>query len=267
MKNPIASLSFSTFIAVCLLSSGVGLAQDDALNFSLSGSFSRSVPFSKNSVLRTDNHLTNGYVAGFNLRDAPTITNPVGAAAFQWGVGAKGSAYPVASALWFEPEAGIKAIPDENFTLGYLYYRNGTIIADTGARAVNLNLNLGFSPDAGICSQSVSYNLRLIDTINTADRVASADTVCLGTALAPLTFSDAIGNLYSIDLSFRVEPTTLNNTLSTPTAFRVLEGGTGRAELIGRLTTTPIPEPGSAVLVGVAGWGLLRRTRRNKASL
>lgn len=251
----------------CLFFTGAGRAQEGVLDLNLRGAFSGAVPFSRNSVLRTDNDLTNGYVAGFNLRDAPPLTNLEGAAAFQWGVGARGSAYPVASALWFEAEAGIKAIPNENFTLGYVYFRNGTIIADTGARAVDLTLDWGFLPETGIESRSVTYNLQLIDTINTANRRASADTVRLGTPAEPVTFADSIGNLYTIDLSFQLDQTTLNNTLSTQREFRVLEGGTGRAELIGRLTTTPIPEPGSAVLVGVAVLGLLRRTRRREVRL
>jgi hypothetical protein len=248
--------------ATCVLSTGNLITQGDSLSFSLGGAFANPVKFSSNSVLRIDNDLTNGYNPGFNLTNAPTITNPVGAAAFQWGTGAKKSAYPHPSALWFEPEATIAAIPEENFTLGYLYYRNGTIIADTGARAVDLNLTLGFSPDLGISTQAVSFNLQLLDTINTANPIASADTVKLGNGFAPLAFTDTIGNQYFLELSFRVDEATLNNTLSTPTEFRVLEGGTGSAELIGRLTTAPIPEPGSAFLVGVALLGLLRRNRR-----
>jgi hypothetical protein len=263
MKIPSTAHALAALAAASLFWTGSATAQDDSLSFSLGGSFSNPVRFSSNSVLVTDNNLTNGYVAGFNLKDAPTLTNPVGAAAFQWGRGAKGSAYPHPSALWFEPEAGITAIPEENFTLGYLYYRNGTIIADTGARAVNLNLTLGFSPELGISTQSATFNLRLIDTINTANPIASADTVRLGSGFAPLAFTDTIGNQYFLELSFQVDQNTLNNTLSTPTEFRVLEGGTGRAELIGRLTTAPIPEPGSALLVGVAVLGLLRRSRRH----
>lgn len=262
MKPSISLLAVALVAAGFALTTGSASAQADSLSFSLGGTFTNPVRFGPNSVLRRDNDLTDGYVAGFNLTDAPAITNPVGAAAFQWGTGAKGTAYPYPSALWFEPEATISAIPEENFTLGYLYYRNGTIIADTGARAVGLNLTLGFSPTLGIATQSATYKLELIDTINTANPIASADTVKLGSGFAPLAFTDSIGNQYFLELSFQVDQNTLNNTLSTPDEFRVLEGGTGRAELIGRLTTAPIPEPGSAVLVGVALLGLLRRSRR-----
>jgi hypothetical protein len=75
-------------------------------------------------------------------------------------------------------------------------------------------------------------------------------------------FSEAQGTQSVLEVGFRVYATTLNNTLSTPTEFRVLEGGNGRADLVGRFTTAPIPEPSSAMLVGLAAMGLLRRSRR-----
>jgi hypothetical protein len=102
----------------------------------------------------------------------------------------------------------------------------------TGTQAVDLTLDFNFAPALGIGSQSVTYGMTLVNTLNTGNPIASADIV------------------------------RLNNTLSTPSEFRVLEGGNGRADLVGRFTVVPIPEPGSAMQLGLAALGLLRRNRR-----
>lgn len=237
-------------------------AQSLPLDFTVEGSFSNPVPVSRRSVSRIDNDLTNGFARGIDTFLAPSIVNPEGAAAFEWGRRASFAPFPHTSGLLFDPNLAVSALPEQEFVFGSLWYRNGTILDRTGAQAVDLTLNFDFDPSLGIAPQTVTYGLTLVNTLNVKDPVASADIVQLNNGFAPLNFTDALGNQFFLEVGFRVDPATLNNTLSSPSQFRVLEGGTGRADLVGRFTAVPIPEPGSAALVGLAALGLLRRQRR-----
>ncbi len=241
------------------------------LSFNVDGAFGNGVAQSSNSLLIVDNDLSNGYNAGMNLTDAPSHLNPtgpVGSASFQWGEAATWTAYPHSSALWFTPLSVSGALPEQSFTLGYLNYRNGTIASGTGASSVDLSVNLGFS-DSNISPLSVNYTMQLENTLNGDDPVASADIVRLGNLSAPIEFTDASGNRYYLELTFRPDQTTLDGTLSTQNEFRVFEGAQGSAELVGRFTTTPVsaggpavPEP-SSLLLGALGSLLLFRRRRD----
>lgn len=254
LKTVFSGLSVSLALA--------SAASAQTLDFSVEGSFSNPIPVSSKSVSRIDNDLTNGYAAGIDTFLAPSLVSPEGAAAFEWGKRASFAPFPHTSGLLFDPEVTVSAIPATEFTFGSLWYRNGTILDATGAQAVDLTLDFDFAPALGIAPQSVTYGLTLINTLNTRDAIASADIVRLNNGFAPVSFGDAAGNQYFLEVGFRVDPNTLNNTLSSASEFRVLEGGTGRADLVGRFTVAPIPEPGSAMLVGLAAVALLRRQRR-----
>jgi len=235
-----------------------------SLSFTVSGSFENGVGQGNNTILIADNNLTNGYAAGMDLKDAPTSLNPngpAGAAAFQWGAAARGSSYDHASALWFAPLPAVNVAANQYFNLGNLYYRNGTIQSGTGASSVNLALNLNFSNPSGLPAAVASFTSDLINTPNTSDPVASADIVSIRNSGAPLNFTDTSGNKYFLELSFKVDQATLDGTLSTQNEFRVFEGGQGRAELLGRFTTAPIPEPSSALLAVLGMVAVLRRKR------
>lgn len=239
-----------------------------SLAFTVSGSFENAVRESSNSLLISDNNLTNGYASGMDLTDAPVRLNPsgpAGSAAFQWGIASPTSSYAHSSALWFEPITGISISPDQYFNLGYLYYRNGTIKSNTGASAVDFALNLDFSSPSSMPSVHAVFTGDLINTANTSDPVASADIVSLRNWAAPLDYTDANGSRYFLELSFKVDQDTVDGTLSTPDQFRVFEGSQGRAVLIGRFTTTPgalpVPEPSTSILGLLGAVALLRRKR------
>lgn len=249
-----------------------GQSLPGSLGFSIDGSFINGQAESSNSILITDNDLSNGYTAGFDLTDAPSSLNPsgtAGSAAFQWGVAAT-SGYKHASALWFQPLDVTNAAPEQAFEIGYLYYRNGTIKTNTGASAVSLAMSIAFSQPLGIDPLEVTFGHNLINTVNTSDQVASADIVSLADQARVLEFFDTYGNPYYLELTFQVDQTTIDGTLSTASEFRVFEGSQGRATLLGRFTTNPIgpqgdvlliPEP-SSVLLGFAGLALMLRRRR-----
>lgn len=258
------------FVAIAITFSALFLVEasaqnlPSALSFTVSGTFENGVGQSSNSVLIADNDLTNGYAPGMDQTDAPSSLDPngpAGAAAFQWGIASTQSSYPHTSALWFEPIDAVNVAPDEYFNLGSLYYRNGTITSGSGASSVNLALNLNFSTPSGLPAANVSFTSDLINSPNGSDPVASADTVSLRNSGAPLNFTDSSGNTYYLELTFRVDQDTLDGTLSTQDQFKVFEGGQGRADLLGRFTTNPIPEPSSAVLTVFGMVALLRRKR------
>jgi hypothetical protein len=264
MKHPHVFLAI--FVSMLAIFGTQASAQNlpASLSFTVSGSFENGVGDGNNSILITDNNLTDGYAAGMDLQDAPTTLNPngpAGSAAFQWGDASTQSNYPHTSALWFEPIAVTNVASNEYFDLGNLYYRNGTIFSRTGASSVNLALNLNFSTPSGLPSVKTSFTSDLINSPNTGDPVASADTVSLRSPFAPVNFTDASGNRYFLELSFRVDQNTLDGTLSTQDQFKVFEGGQGRAELLGRFTTAAIPEPSSALLAIFGLVAILRRKR------
>jgi hypothetical protein len=197
-------------------------------------------------------------------------TGPAGSAAFQWGVAADWSDYPHTSALWFQPLAASNIAPEQSFELAYLYYRNGTIKSGTGATSVDLALLLSFTQPLGLNPVSEVFGTILINTPNSDDPIASADIVTLGDQAEPLQFTDSFGNPYYLELTFQVDQTTIDNSLSNINEFRVFEGKQGRATMLGRFTTNPvgpegnvllIPEPTSA-LMGLLGSLLLLRRRR-----
>lgn len=252
------------------LSSQKAAAQNlpGSLGFAVAGSFINGKAESYDSILITDNDLTNGYKSGFDLTDAPTHLNPSGpngAAAFQWGTASSTSSYPHPSALWFQPLAISNAVPETSFDMGYLFYRNGTIKSNSGASWVDLALTLSFSQPLGQDPISLVFGNELVNTTNTSDKFASADIVSLKNLSAPLNFKDSAGNQYYLELTFKVDSDTIDGTLSTQDKFHVFEGTQGRATLLGRFTVDPaspaVPEPSSALLGGIGLLIFLRRRR------
>lgn len=266
--------SFMLAIVCSALTPNEGAAQQlpGALGFSIEGKFVNGVAQSDSSILITDNNLTDGYSAGFDLTDAPTSLNPTGptgSAAFQWGAISTTSSYPHTSSLWFQPLTIGVIAPEQSFEIGHLFYRNGTIKTTTGATAVDIAMTLSFSQPLGIDPISVVFGTNLINSPNSSDPIASADVVSLRDRVAPLEFTDAFGNTYYMELTFQVDQTTIDGTLSTADEFRVFEGGQGGATLLGRFTTTPVgfsgqlvvPEPSSAMITALGVLVLFRRRR------
>lgn len=247
-----------------------------SLSVTSAGSFANGVKESSSSILIADNNLTDGYAAGMDLKDAPPSLNPngpTGSAAFQWGTPSSSSAYPHTSALWFQPVAITNVAPDQFFNLGTLYYRNGTILTNSGASAVDIGLNLNFTNPSGLSAMNTTFTSKLINSLNSNDPIASADIVSLTNHGSMINFKDATGKQYYLELSFKVDQNTLDGTLSTLDQFKVIEGMQGRADLIGRFTTSPmalgssinntvtVPEPSSSLLAIFGVLVIIRRKR------
>lgn len=271
---PTMNRSFRTIAYLALIGAAAAATSEaqqlpNPVEVSLKGAFVNGVAESSNSILISDNDLTNGYKTGIDTYDAPaalTAGGPEGSAAFQWGEAATSSAYPHASALWFQPAALGPMVPEEYFEVGYLFYRNGTIKNNTGASSVDLQLEMTFIAPEGVDPMNLTFQSSLINTVNTSDPYSSADIVTLDDAFAPIEFTDVYGNTYFFELSFQVDADTMDGTLSTPDQFRVFEGGQGGAVLLGRFTTNPfgltgVPEPSTFVLT-LGGLLLALRRRR-----
>lgn len=256
----------SAFAVISLAPKAEAQTLPGSLGFSVEGSFVNGQADSSNSILIADSDLTDGYTSGFDTTDAPTglaTSGPAGSAAFQWGDASTGSGYAHPSALWFQPLTVSNAIAEQSFELGHLSYRNGTIKNRTGANWVDLALILSFAQPLGLDPVSVVFGSELINSVNTSDPIASADIVSLRNLSAPIRFTDASGNQYFLELTFKVDQDTLDGTLSSQDQFRVIEGCQGTATLMGRFTTTPvcIPEPSAALLGGLGILLLIRRKR------
>ena len=268
MKRTLRLLLLPSLLAYLGSPLATGQILPAPLSFTLNGQFQNGISESTNSLLYTDNNLTDGYASGIDLQDAPaslTPTGPAGSAMFQWGRASTSSSYAHSSALWFEPQAALNVQPEQSFTLGTLYYRNGTIVSNTGASGVDLAVTLNFSVPSGMAPINAVYHSNLLNTTNSSDQVASADIVSLGNISSPLAFTDAAGYRYYLEMTFQVDQNTLDGTLSTVNQFRVFEGMQGSAELLGRFTTAPadgVPEPGGTALAAVAGILLVWRRRR-----
>jgi PEP-CTERM motif len=208
-------------------------------------------------VYQIDNDLTDGATGGLN---PIPFTAVAGSAAFEWGTPYGTS---TSSALWFEPYAFGNIPVESSFDLGRLFYRNGTIYSQTGASQVDLDVAVNIiNPALTPALQSTTFSMLLINSPNGADPIASADIVQLGNLASPLTFFDPTGRRYYLETTFLVDQNATDGSLSTMDTFRVFEGQTGQAVLRGRITTDPVPEPSSALMIALAGVALQVRRRR-----
>lgn len=263
-KITLCVLSFAAAIASMATSNGQTLP--DTFGFTVAGRFQNAVSESSNSVIVIDNNLTNGYNSRLDLHQAPSdlqTGGPAGSAMFQWGTAATSEAYPHPSALWFQPLGVSNVSADEVFQIGYLYYRNGTIVSGTGASSIDLHLTFTIPGGETI---TTTYTSNLINTPNTGTAAEQADIVSLTKVTTPLSYKDSEGNTYYLELAFQIDDDTRLNSLSNSTEFRVYEGSVGRAEMVARITTTPggfavIPEPSSLLLGVASSFFFLRRKR------
>lgn len=169
------------------------------------------------------------------------VTSGVGTNFFSWGVGL-GTA---PSQLLFNGATFATTVP-KNYvfgspqrltdvvSFGTLDYFNGTIEGGTGANSVSLNLGVSISDPTGIAPQSFSIPLQLINSPNTDDPFASADSVFLTPpgGISPVVFHTPDGAPLTLqDIHFGNIDGGGFNTIDQ---FFVLEGESASAQLLGR---------------------------------
>jgi hypothetical protein len=214
-----------------------------------------------------------------NATGGPNLSiGGIGTNTFSWGTGVESPP----SSLSFVGKSVLGAIPEQPFVIGTLSYFNGAVRAGTEAYSVGLQTTLTFS---GL-TQSFDYGLKLINTPNTSNPIASADSVLLSNSLPSARF-DLNGVNYTVNLAFG---SVTGSGFTQVNQFFVLEGGSASADLIGSITAstptsptvtpgggggggsvpTVVPEP-STVLGGISAGGLIlaylmRRFRRSDSS-
>ncbi|VAW68080.1 hypothetical protein MNBD_GAMMA10-1985 [hydrothermal vent metagenome] len=184
------------------------------------------------------------------------ISTGAGTNQFTWGTGVTGSP---PSSLGY---AGRKFDIDENsaFIFGTISYFNGEIEGSSGATSVDLNAGLDFaSPFAK--KESFTFNLGLINTPNTADPNASADIVNFDNKV-PSNFFSFNGTDFTLEFLGFGTLTGAGFTLED--SFRVLEGESASVDLIGRITSNPVPVPAAVWLFGSGLIALITIRRRHQ---
>jgi hypothetical protein len=183
------------------------------------------------------------HAALVDLTTTGTFTNPEGPSGAVWsGVGTDtfswGEAYPDQSVLAFEgTTASVDTGLTDAFTFGTLDFHNGTIIAGSEATAVDLTVNV----DAGIAgSGAQSFDLGIINTLNTYNPWASADYVTISAVLGS---ADLTIDGESYVLEFLGFGTVTAGGFDVTNQFHVFEGASASAQLVGRLTpSATVPE-------------------------
>jgi hypothetical protein len=181
------------------------------------------------------------------------VTTGAGTSSFTWGTGSPSSLSIAGNAFSTPAETA--------FLVGVLTYHNGTIVSGTNADSVDMLLTLSFTSPVGV-SQSFSYNLGLINTLNnTGTPEGDADIVTLP-SVPSTTFTDGI-DTYTLQLGFANFSA---SSFGGPNEFRVFENETATVDVVGKITTNlhGVPDNGSTLaLLGLAlaSVGFIRRKR------
>jgi len=189
------------------------------------------------------------------------VTTGNGTNFLTWGTGVGGT-WP--SWLYFGGTNFAGVAPDQAFWLGGLSYFNGTVLSGTEAYLADFRTSLAFTNPDGL-TRIFDFNFQLINTPNTADPIASADSVFFSPNL-PTTSFNVDGIDYTLELAFWSV-----DDFSNMDHFSVLEGETASASLIGKITAInppSVPDTGSTLALmamAVVGLGGLRQYLTCKA--
>lgn len=146
---------------------------------------------------------------------------------FEWGDG-NGSGL---SESWMEFYGGTftDIIDGQQFSVGSLTYYNGTIRSDSGAETIDLNVTLDLDINGRLFQPYFDFTFELINTVNTADPIASADFVYLDDARSSRTL---VFDGYEFEFALRFGETTADG-FSQFDRFNVIENRDASVNLYG----------------------------------
>jgi hypothetical protein len=190
------------------------------------------------------------------------VTTGVNSNSFTWGTGVSSPS----SSLKFTGAGFASVLPEQAFSLGSLYYYNGTVLDGTQALTVGLQTKLAFTSPVGL-TKNFDFTFDLLNTPNTGTAAENADSVFLS-SLFPATIFSLDGIDYTLKLGFG---SVTGGGFSEISKFSVLEGQSASANLIGIITASKpssVPDSGSTLAlmaITVAGLGGLRQYLTCKA--
>ncbi len=185
------------------------------------------------------------------------VTTGVGTNVFTWGSPPTASDH--SSSLGY---SGTPFDVNENDALvfGSLDYSNGTIALGSEVNTIDLDVTLSFTAPSGM-TENFIFNLGLINTPNTSDPNSSADIVNFDNTV-PSNFFSFGGTDFTLEfLGFGI----LSGAgFTVENSFRVLENESATVDLVGRITSSPVPLPAAVWLFasGLAGFLGLRKKYR-----
>lgn len=177
-----------------------------------------------------------GLSSGVFLNPYPpsAVVGGVGTNYFTWGDPANFGTGP--SSLKFTGRSFATEIGNV-FSLGTLRFFNGTIAGGSGADYVDLQINIMITTPSGEVFSFIR-TLRLINTLNTSDPIASADIVYLPTSFPENSFR--IGG-YDYTVSIIGFGNFTGPGFTTLDRFHVFENSSASAELLARVGRACIP--------------------------
>jgi hypothetical protein len=140
------------------------------------------------------------------------------------------------------------------FDFGTLTYFNGAINAGSGADSVDLSVEIMLTQPDDIMN-SFTFDLSLINTLNTGDANASADIVNFDNSVASEFFTFG-GVQYTLE--FLGFGTPSGDGFTVENSFSVLEDGTANVQLFGRITAVSEPSIVAILALCLIGIGIRR---------
>ncbi len=191
---------------------------------------------------------------------AGMVTTGVGTDSFTWGNPGSWGTGPSSLGFGgnsFSVDTGVL------FSFGSLTYFNGTIASGSQADAVDLSVTLSLTEPSGI-EEDFVYDLGLINTPNSGSPSDNADYVSWSSSI-PDSYFTVDGVSYTLE--FMGFGNISGSGFTTIDGFNVLEGASASADLFGRVTAAPVPEPSTILLFGSGLAGLVMYRRKKSITV